>query len=142
MRLFDEPIQTCFAGCEVYFNLHKRLFSVRHRGEGKVFTHARTVTLCDVTYNVQPAGRAKVLLEKKKNVHAFVRAKTTHPHASHDWFDDEFYTRIVNKLETVRYNPYEADSFVDGDGVPVYESKVAYLGLDNQNKPYIKMLRT
>ena len=56
---------------EVYWNLHKLCWSVRR--QGKVIAHADYVSLRDCKLVVQPAGRQKVLAEKCKNVHAFVR---------------------------------------------------------------------
>ena len=52
----------------VYFNLHRKCFSIRQGT--RVVEHTNQVCLKDVRYMVQPAGRAKVLKEKKKNVHA------------------------------------------------------------------------
>ena len=60
---------------EVYYNLHRHLFSIRHKG--KVIGHRRYVSLSDVTFAVQPAGRKKVLETGQKNVHAFVRGDVT-----------------------------------------------------------------
>ena len=48
---------------EVYYNLHKNCFSVRHAG--RVWFHTNTVTLRNCKFAVQPAGRAKVLEEKR-----------------------------------------------------------------------------
>lgn len=56
---------------ETYWNLHKDVFSVRVKG--RVVQHIRSAFVRNVTFAVQPAGRAKVLLEQRKNVHAFVR---------------------------------------------------------------------
>ena len=58
---------------QVYYNLHKKCLSIRYKG--KVIEHAREVTLTDARFHVQPAGRARVLREKKKNVHAYVSGK-------------------------------------------------------------------
>jgi hypothetical protein len=52
---------------QVYYNLHKRCLSVRHRG--KVIKHAKSVILRDASFRVQPAGRERVLKQKRKNVH-------------------------------------------------------------------------
>ena len=49
---------------EIYFNLHKKVFSMRHKG--KVIAHVCNATLKNVTYVVQPAGRARVLRDKNK----------------------------------------------------------------------------
>ena len=56
---------------EVYYNLHNKTFSVRHAG--RVWFHTNVLTLHNCKFAVQPAGRAKVLKEKRKNVHAFIR---------------------------------------------------------------------
>ena len=85
---------------DVYYNLHKKLFSIRHNG--RVIKHTTHVDLVDATFVVQPAGRAKVLAEGKKNVHAFVRgtlAKEVQP--------------LAAKGRQVTYNPYKYASFVD-----------------------------
>jgi len=110
---------------DVYFNLHKKVFSVRHKG--RVIEHASNVMLRNVTYVVQPAGRARVLREGKKNVHAFARGE------------------LIQRLPVVnyqgnlaKYNPYKAATFVDKDGEPLYNSDVAYLALHSDTgKPFI-----
>ena len=42
---------------EVYYNLHKKTFSVRHAG--RVWFHTNVLTLRNCKFAVQPAGRAK-----------------------------------------------------------------------------------
>ena len=110
---------------EIYFNLHKKVFSMRHKG--KVIAHVCNAMLKDVTYVVQPAGRAKVLLEKKKNVHAFARGELIEQ------------VPVDNYVGNVaKYNPYKAATFVDKDDEPLYNSDVAYLGLHGEkDKPFI-----
>ena len=54
----------------VYFNLHKRMWSMRQ--SGKVIGHYHDLYLKDAKYLVSEAGRKRVLKEKKKNVHAGV----------------------------------------------------------------------
>ena len=109
---------------EIYFNLHKKVFSMRHKG--KVIAHVCKATLKDVSYVVQPAGRAKVLLEKKKNVHAFVRGELV------DGLDAGIY-----KEGYVSYNPYKAATFVGSEGEAMYNSDIACLDLGVSGKPYI-----
>lgn len=90
---------------EVYWNLHADRFSVRALEgiyKGLVIAHLPSVNLTDVTFTVQPAGRAKVLREKRKNVHAFVRGRI---HLG----------EVPNILRlAVTYNPYRDETFVDG----------------------------
>ena len=96
---------------EVYRNLHKKCFSVRHKG--KVVMHLQDheqLSLTNVKFVVQPAGRAKVLREKKKNVHAFVRG---HFEGFLPSLNEELYFEPYHRLDfsTASYNPYQSDKF-------------------------------
>ena len=66
--------------------------------------HTDYITLQDCEFVVQPAGRRRVLIEKKKNVHAFVRGYLCSPRESD-------YTPPFS-WDYVKYNPYKSDSFV------------------------------
>ena len=103
---------------EVYFNLHKHIWSVRSCKTGRVMLHTDEVHIDNPTFVVRKAGRERVLREGKKNVHAFVRG------------DCPFY--LLNPrnatLNTVTYNPYKYVSFVDKKTEePVYEASRAWL---------------
>ena len=93
---------------EVYRNLHKKCWSVRQGGKVKV--HTSYICLQAAEFVVQPAGREKVLREKKKNVHAFVRgylisAKTMNRlECTYGWTHD-----------AVTYNPYKHPYFTCGE---------------------------
>ena len=92
---------------EIYRNLHKKCFSVRQRG--RVVGHlmddpTEHVLLKDVKFAVQPAGRRKVLREKRKNVHAFVRGDMVSPHSVPYPELDEFKREVT-------YNPYYYRTF-------------------------------
>lgn len=89
---------------EVYWNLHRKCWSVRH--QGKVLTHLPKVTLYGVTWVVQPAGNRKVRAEGRKNVHAFARGTWGGSPEEYDW---ELVARRIS------YNPYREDSFVLAD---------------------------
>ena len=103
---------------EAYYNLHKKTFSVRHAG--RVWFHTNVLTLRNCKFAVQPAGRAKVLKEKKKNVHAFVRGFFVRG-------DDHTNHRMLH-ADQAMYNPYKTSTFVDiGTGEPVYEADMVYL---------------
>lgn len=105
---------------EAYRNLHNNSLSVRRMGKGgKVFTRPAMACLTDVTFAVQPAGREKVLRERKKNVHAFVRGEFVPEPAP---FDPSLPWREA------RYNPYESDQFIDKEtGQPVTTAEVAFV---------------
>ena len=103
---------------EVYRNLHKDCFSVRKNG--RVVKHVQDdeqLYMSDVKFVVQPAGRRKVIRERRKNVHAFVRGT----------YDNN--SRATMQM-VVHYNPYSRDHFftVFGGNVrPIYEARVATL---------------
>jgi hypothetical protein len=91
---------------EVYWNLHKKLFSVRAlegENKGRVIDHAYSVKLEEASFVVQPAGRERVRREGKKNVHAFVRGHLAD------------YNHAPKMSYPVTYNPYMYDSFVQAD---------------------------
>ena len=84
----------------VYFNLHKKIWSVRQ--DGKVVDHTKYIMLKDARFLVGQAGREKVLRERKKNVHAGVSG-----------FVVERVPNIPDAIHNVTYNPYKYDTFVD-----------------------------
>jgi len=96
---------------EVYYNLRKKCLSVRKRG--LVIDHVRSILLKNAEFVVQPAGRKRVLKEKRKNVHAYVRGERVAV-ASFD-----------GKSERITYNPYKNKSFVSVEtGKPVYKKDI------------------
>lgn len=86
----------------VYFNLHKKVWSIKSLKTGRVIAHANTVQLKDVTFKVSEAGRQRVLKEKRKNVHAGVVGTLV----AKDFF---FHPGLLN--EVISYNPYKAPHF-------------------------------
>ena len=103
---------------EVYFNLHKYIWSVRSCKTGRVILHTDEVHIDNPTFVVHKAGRERVLREGKKNVHAFVRG------------DCPFYRLNPRNatLDTITYNPYKYASFVDKQTEePVYNASRAWL---------------
>jgi len=89
---------------EVYWNLHKNCFSVRSCKTGRVIAHTKAVDIKDAKFVVRQAGRRKVLQEKKKNVHAFVRGYLA---------PMGFPLAEIGQHGYATYNPYKYDSFVD-----------------------------
>jgi len=117
---------------EVYYNLHKNVFSVRHKG--KVIAWGNRVTIENPEYVVREKGRQKVLEEGRKNVHAFVRGTLSD-------INNFKFGKIQQRLSEPRevtYNPYKYDSFVDGGTYqPVKKSKWARLIKKGNDKPRI-----
>tara|TARA_Y100001938_G_C7970664_1_gene369174 strand:- start:236 stop:640 length:405 start_codon:yes stop_codon:yes gene_type:complete len=85
---------------EVYFNLHRKEFSIRQ--DGLVVQHMMHLDLQDVTFHVQPAGNAKVRKEMRKNVHAYIKGMPAPPNQ----------TVSLTKLGELTYNPYKYKTFV------------------------------
>lgn len=104
----------------VYFNLHKRVFSVKALeglDKGRVVAHARLVNLADVTFKVSEAGRQRVLREKRKNVHAGIVG---------EWILDHF-PKYDSEI-AVKYDPYQHDSFVSlVTEYPIHKASAARL---------------
>jgi hypothetical protein len=114
---------------EVYWNLHKNCFSVRDCKTGRVIEHTDGINLYDVKYVVRQAGRRKVLQEKRKNVHAFVRGYI---------HDGMISVHDRDQCGKAVYDPYKYTSFINKkSGRPIDESSHASLGLDYNNKPVI-----
>ena len=125
---------------EVYWNLHRDTYSVRDLSgdrKGLVTSHPTDICLKDVTFAVQPSGRSRVLRDRVKNVHAFVRG------VPHDRTDAEINERMREQCEgrgewtAVSYNPYKNESFVDSDGDPIREAELIIGWSDSNGKPKI-----
>ena len=84
---------------EVYKNLHRNCWSVRQRGIVRFHTHAIVLKQCQ--FKVSEAGRQRVLREKRKNVHAFIKGMVTRKG-----------DRV--KGDKVTYDPYKMSTFRKG----------------------------
>ena len=87
---------------DVYYNLHKDTFSIKHKG--KVIKHTDLVVLKDSKFVVSEKGRQRVLRDKRKNVHAVVRGEL------------ELTDKITVKVfpdKLAFYDPYKTETFVD-----------------------------
>jgi hypothetical protein len=122
---------------EVYWNLYKKCWSVRRAG-GRVLYHARAVTLDDVTWVVQPGGRARVLREGKKNVHAFARGTLTRvmpigAEPSLSPLEGHIYRPRARSRawQAVSYNPFRLGMFIATD----LDGRVQALGAMNTPLP-------
>jgi hypothetical protein len=94
----------------VYWNLHKKVWSIQHKG--KVIARLSVLYLRNCNFTVQPGGRARVLREKQKNIHAFVDGE----------IDDRVFGGVdvgdmlrYGNMVSVTYNPYKYDTFVVRD---------------------------
>ena len=106
---------------QVYYNLHKKCLSIRHKG--KVIEHAQEVTLTDARIHVQQAGRERVLKQKRKNVHAYVAGKLKESF----WFTQSP-SYVWTARQHVTYNPYKYKNFVNEKTLkPVTSAEVVHI---------------
>ena len=106
----------------LYWNLHKKKWSLQNRQTGRVQQHVTAYTMYDAKFVVRPAGQAKVRREGKKNVHAFA--------VGTGGFRDGIATCLSGR--PVTYNPYVNDTFVFADtGEPVTEVQAISVYTEN-----------
>lgn len=104
---------------QVYFNLHKKSWSVRDPRTGRVINKGQTqclVVLRDVTFKVSEAGRQRVIREKRKNVHAFACGDPVGFGSDPAFNAPGAVARLLASATVpVSYNPYKAGHFVRTD---------------------------
>jgi hypothetical protein len=115
---------------DVYWNLHKKCWSVRHKG--LVLGYASRLVVNDAKFVVQPAGRRRVLETKKKNVHAFVRGEFNEIWLNKNreglkYIHTQSSPRPFNTTERIRYNPYLFETFVNSKEDPIFSAERVYL---------------
>lgn len=127
---------------EVYRNLHHNCFSVRQ--DGIVCCHAEEIPLILVEFRVGKKGRERVISEKRKNVHAFVRGTVSA-------FADDIYHFLKQRplRGFARYNPYESDQFImtydkpeDGNPTPVKYAAAAFCYFSTLKTPKVAVYGT
>jgi hypothetical protein len=88
----------------VYKNLHKNCWSIKQHGLVKAhIPQGESVGLWDCYFHVDAKGREKVVREKRKNVHAFVKG----------YLQDAENVNTDRPATEVTYNPYKYETFVD-----------------------------
>lgn len=92
---------------EIYYNLHKKTFSVR-RG-GKVHCHADFILIHEPRFVVQPAGQRRVRASGRKNVHAFVVADSLSQLSVHPFGEK---IPVTFGWDRVEYNPHRDPGFM------------------------------
>jgi hypothetical protein len=105
---------------QVYYNLHKHVWSVKDKKTGRVIAHLDSILLSSCKFIVREGGRQRVIKEKRKNVHAFIEG---------DWDGDEAKGLLsLNDGTSVTYNPYLYDSFIKKkDSKPIKTADVVWM---------------
>lgn len=96
-----------------YRNLHTKKISVMHRG--RIIKHVDSILLDKVEFRVRELGRQRVLVERQKNVHAFVIGVVRE-------FDN---VGLLSYADEVKYNPYLYMSFVRATGGCIFKASNA-----------------
>lgn len=116
----------------IYWNSHKRLFSIRVKG--KVIAHARRVIVSPAEFKVSEKGRARVLANGVKNIHAgvsgeIIACEPVKASPALVWLDvaNEIIADLFTDWQRVRYDPYEAGEFrIVGRGDPIEKARLVY----------------
>ena len=98
---------------DVYWNLHRRLFSIRSRERGsygRVISHAPFLGLYNPRPVVSEAGRQRVIREGRKNVHAVIRGELDMDSSYPGWAE-RFCWDDHDQTYQWMYNPYTMDDF-------------------------------
>jgi len=110
---------------KIYFNLHKRLFSVQEKvnGKWKVTRHVESITLKNAKLVVSEKGRQRVLREKRKSVHAYIAG-------------EEYKANLACGGFQVSYNPYFNEGFIQNSRGIIKESPFVVMYVLNK-KPQV-----
>ena len=104
----------------IYRNLRTKTWSKRS-SKGRVVGHPLEIFLLGATFHVSQAVRARVVANKKKEVHAGVRGTPSPLLAG----------RMTGERVEVTYNPYHYDSFVRVDNLErVSSADAVYMDQD------------
>jgi hypothetical protein len=118
---------------DVYRNLHTTGFSIRDSKTKQVLCHADYVSLEHCTFHVGEKSRQKVVQDKERSIHAYVKGtlKSLLPLA-------ELHGDIIY------YNPYQTATFVCNT-LPIKQADAVYLQgkfayLQHHNSPQLQSL--
>lgn len=112
---------------DVYWNLHKNIFSILDRKTRRVLTYRAKLVIKNAALIVNEKGRQRVLENKRKNVHAFIRgdSKLT-------WCE------IPPDAVRIHYNPYVSANWTLSDRITkVCEVSDVWCLTGNDNKPQV-----
>jgi len=84
----------------VYFNLHKKLWSVKYKG--RVVLHVSHISIIPTKLHINENARLKVIKDKCRMVHAWINGEIV------DFSDRD---NEVNHEDAFNYNPYYAGHF-------------------------------
>lgn len=102
----------------IAYHFHKKCFSIRSRSSRKVIGYTDRIVLSNARFLVSQSGRARVLRERMKNIHAYVQGEFMHE-LQHAEFP-------IAYVKEAYYNPYRVSTFVDkGRTEPIHFAPIA-----------------
>lgn len=114
---------------KVYRNSHKKCWSIK---EGKLpVKHATQLLLYNCLFHVSQSGRLRVLWQKKKNVHAWIKGTIVETIHWSSVCMEAFWT-----WKEVKYNPYKSPCFVYDNNKPIYSANKVFF--NKEGKVYVK----
>ena len=99
----------------VYWNLHKKVWSVQDGKSGLVIDHRQHLTLERARFVVRKGGQKRVREEGKKNVHAFAVGYVSEDQSSASQDLQLMFKVRSYHWHRVTYNPYKHDYFMLGE---------------------------
>lgn len=97
----------CARRVRVYWNLHRKCWSIQDTKTGLVMLHKDTVAIRQAKFVVRKSGQERVRKEGKKNVHAFVVGNISEHKPDLQYMQDN--------ASEIWYNPYKMDYFENRD---------------------------
>lgn len=115
----------------VYWNLHKKTWSVQDYKSGLVIDHQPTMVLEQAKFVVRKGGQERVRKEGKKNVHAFAVGLISTEQDKRKHFPNYY---------RVKYNPHTDDYFMQqrcGDN-QYKQTEWSYISKDFESTIYME----
>lgn len=110
---------------KVYWNFHRKCFSVQVRG--RVVAHCTSLALLHAHFQVSAAGRARVLREGRKNVHAFIIGYLARYEAMPS----------TRSITLASYNPRKHETFVTLANTPLHNAEWVVCHVNENRTPTV-----
>ncbi len=111
------PILSNMQNIRIAYHFYKKCFSIRSCSTRKVIGYMERIVVRNAHFVVSPSGRARVLREKMKNIHAYVEGEFKYELQNAD-FSNVY-------MREVYYNPYFVATFVDKESLqPIYSASL------------------
>ncbi|OAX50845.1 hypothetical protein gpAD87_21810 [Paenibacillus sp. AD87] len=111
------PILSNMQSIRIAYHFYKKCFSIRCSSTRKIIGYMERIVVSNAHFVVSPSGRARVLRERVKNIHAYVQGEFEYQHQYAD------YSNV--HMREAYYNPYFVSTFVDKESLqPIYSASL------------------